>query len=222
MIGIYKITSPSNKIYIGQSIDIERRKKSYALLNCNQQPKVYNSLVKYGWENHQHEIIEECSLDKLNERELYWKEYYVKQLGWDNVLFCELHDRDGGPRSEETKQKLRKPKSKEHKIKIGNANRRPKPEGFREKLQKPKSFQHVENISKGKLGKNKPMGFGNKITELKSKPIQQFTLEGELLNEFNSVKEANLFLNKSSHSIGRVCRGETKTAFGFIWKWKAK
>lgn len=29
MIGIYKITSPSNRIYIGQSIDIEARWKSY-------------------------------------------------------------------------------------------------------------------------------------------------------------------------------------------------
>jgi predicted GIY-YIG superfamily endonuclease len=31
-IGIYKITSPSNKIYIGQSINIERRIKQYKLL----------------------------------------------------------------------------------------------------------------------------------------------------------------------------------------------
>ena len=29
MIGIYKITSPSGKVYIGQSIDIERRWKKY-------------------------------------------------------------------------------------------------------------------------------------------------------------------------------------------------
>lgn len=220
MIGIYKITSPSNKIYIGQSIDIEKRKKAYALLNCFQQPRVYNSLVKYGWENHQHEIIEECSLDKLNERELYWKEYYIKQLGWDNVLFCELHDRDGGPRSEETKQKLRKPKSEEHKIKIGNANRRPKPEGFREKLQKPKTQSHKENISKSKLGKSKPVGFGEKIAELKSKTIQQFDLKENFIREFNSIKDANLFLNKKSQSIARACRGERKKAFGFIWKFK--
>jgi group I intron endonuclease len=222
MVGIYKIISPSNKVYIGQSIDIERRKKAYELFNCKQQPRIYNSLIKYGWEAHKHELIEECSLDKLNERELYWKQYYVEQLGWNNVLFCELYDVGGGPRGEEIKQKLRKPKSEEHKIKIGNTNRRPKPEGFKEKLQKPKSQKHKENISKSKLGKNKPKGFGNKITELKSKPIQQFTLEGELLNEFNSVKEANLFLNKLSHSIGRACRGEIKTAFGFIWRWKAK
>ena len=48
MIGIYKITSPSNKIYIGQSINIERRFNSYKnLSHCKQQIKLYNSLQKY-------------------------------------------------------------------------------------------------------------------------------------------------------------------------------
>jgi len=34
MIGIYKITSPSNKVYIGQSINIEKRFKSYKRYDC--------------------------------------------------------------------------------------------------------------------------------------------------------------------------------------------
>jgi hypothetical protein len=222
MIGIYKIISPNNKVYIGQSIDIDKRKKAYERLDCKQQPRIYNSLVKHGWASHKHELIEECPLDKLSERETYWKQYYIEQVGWDNVLFCELYDTGGGPRDEKIKQKLKKPKSEEWKKKIGDANRRPKPEGFREKLQKPKSPQHIENMSKGMLGVSKPEGFGNKITELKSKPIQQFDLDGNFIREFNSIKDANSFLNKNSHSIGRACRGEVKTAFGFIWKWKAE
>ncbi len=32
MIGIYKITNPEGKIYIGQSIDIDRRFKEYKRL----------------------------------------------------------------------------------------------------------------------------------------------------------------------------------------------
>ena len=34
MIGIYKITNPSGKIYIGQSINIENRKKIYSKSIC--------------------------------------------------------------------------------------------------------------------------------------------------------------------------------------------
>lgn len=68
MIGIYKIISPSGKIYIGQSIDIDRRIYDYILLRCKAQTILYNSLKKHGFNNHVFEIIEECDIDKLNER----------------------------------------------------------------------------------------------------------------------------------------------------------
>jgi hypothetical protein len=44
-IGIYKITSPTNKVYIGQSIKINERKRKYKKLDCKNQPKIYNSLL---------------------------------------------------------------------------------------------------------------------------------------------------------------------------------
>ena len=41
LIGIYKITSPSNKIYIGQSLDIDRRFKTYKNINkVKRQPAI--------------------------------------------------------------------------------------------------------------------------------------------------------------------------------------
>ena len=76
MIGIYKITSPSGKIYIGQSQNIEKRFKRYLKLHCKQQYKLYNSLKKYGFENHKFEILEECSIAELNNRERYYQEFY--------------------------------------------------------------------------------------------------------------------------------------------------
>jgi len=110
MVGIYKITSPTGRVYIGQSINIENRKQAYSIGNnqLKKQPKIYNSIIKYGWENHIHEIIEECPVEQLNERETYWKKYYIdlNKGNWNNVLFCELYDNGGGPKSEETKQKI--------------------------------------------------------------------------------------------------------------------
>lgn len=41
--GIYKITSPSGRIYIGSSKNIRRRFYSYKNLHCKDQPKLYNS-----------------------------------------------------------------------------------------------------------------------------------------------------------------------------------
>ena len=69
MIGIYKITNPKGKIYIGQSINIERRFSEYKRIQCSQSVKLFYSLQKYGIENHIFEILEECLLEQLNEKE---------------------------------------------------------------------------------------------------------------------------------------------------------
>ena len=62
MIGIYKITSPSGKVYIGQSRNIENRFLQYKNKHCRFQFRLYNSFNKYGVENHVFEIIEECEI----------------------------------------------------------------------------------------------------------------------------------------------------------------
>jgi len=54
---VYKITSPSKKIYIGSTNRIERRKSYYKTLKCKNQFKIYNSIQKYGWNAHVFEII---------------------------------------------------------------------------------------------------------------------------------------------------------------------
>ena len=59
MIGIYKITSPSGKIYIGQSTNIEtrwKRHKYYFKHSTNR--KIKNSFNKYGLVNNVFKIIE--------------------------------------------------------------------------------------------------------------------------------------------------------------------
>ena len=58
MVGIYELISLSGKVYVGQSWDIIRRFRAYRNLRCQKQPKLYNSLVKYGWENHRIHIYE--------------------------------------------------------------------------------------------------------------------------------------------------------------------
>jgi group I intron endonuclease len=75
-IGIYKITNPEGKIYIGQSTDIEFRWEYYINHRCKGQPSLYLSFKKYGWFYHQFEIIEECDKTKLIERERYWIEHH--------------------------------------------------------------------------------------------------------------------------------------------------
>jgi group I intron endonuclease len=106
MIGIYKITSPSNKVYIGQSIDIERRFNSYnKLSHCNKQRKLYNSFLKYGVNNHIFEIIEECNIELLNKKERYYQEFYDVLNNGLNCLLTKTNDRSG-KMSDESRLKM--------------------------------------------------------------------------------------------------------------------
>jgi len=73
IIGIYKITSPSGKIYIGQSSNIYKRWRWYnTISNCKEQLKLYNSFLKYGIDNHIFEVVFECSKESLNDLEIYY------------------------------------------------------------------------------------------------------------------------------------------------------
>jgi group I intron endonuclease len=103
MPGIYKITNPNGKIYIGQSIDIKKRFYRYESLQCKGQPKLYNSIKKHGWENHITEIIEECLEEHLLEKETFWKIHY--NVLNENSLCCRIDGR-GGQMSEKSKKKM--------------------------------------------------------------------------------------------------------------------
>lgn len=78
MIGIYSITNPKGKVYIGQSINIDKRFKYYKNLDCKLQTKIYNSLAKYGYENHIFEIIVSGDFNQelLNDLEIHYIRLY--------------------------------------------------------------------------------------------------------------------------------------------------
>lgn len=107
MIGIYKITSPTGKINIGQSWNIKKRKNSYKYLECKKQTKIYNSLKKYGFENHLFEVIHELPIDITQEildnyEIFYWQQY--KDCGFEMMNIRDPGK--GGKLSEETKRKI--------------------------------------------------------------------------------------------------------------------
>jgi group I intron endonuclease len=80
--GIYRITSPSCRVYIGQSICIERRFTGHRLKSSNY---ILNaSLKKYGANSHTFKIIHEIPNDRdiLDEFEKFYIELYT-YLGFD-------------------------------------------------------------------------------------------------------------------------------------------
>ena len=79
--GIYKITNKlTGQIYIGQSVNIADRFKQHIKcglgIDASPTNKLYNNMQEYGVWNFTFEVLEECSRDKLNEKERFWIEMY--------------------------------------------------------------------------------------------------------------------------------------------------
>lgn len=127
MIGIYKIISPSGRIYIGQSRDLDRRKKEYEkyIKNSNRQVKLLASINKYGWNQHSFDIIEICNFDDLNTRERYWQEYYNSIEQGLNCLYTKTNDKPTifglETRARMSKAQLGKKVSEETKLKMSSS-----------------------------------------------------------------------------------------------------
>lgn len=244
MIGIYKITNPNGKVYVGQSKNIKRRWIEYnKLRRCKNQIKLYNSFQKYNPENHKFELIEECSIEQLNEREIYWGQHY-NVLG-ENGLNLKIGN-GRGKCSEETKQKI----SKSNKGKAGKYKRT---NIIKEKTSKQNSINIYQFDLQGNLIKKwdsickAELCFGKGIKDNLSHKIKtahgyiwsynssfpgynkkhglcvaviQKSKEGNIIRQWNSFIEIKKELKYPTSNISACCQGKQKSAYGFIWEYK--
>ena len=89
---IYKYQSPSGKVYIGQTVDEKKRRKTFLNINMDYAGEKINSArKKYGPENFTYEILEivinndpNIVAEKLNELQtLYIKKYDTHANGYN-------------------------------------------------------------------------------------------------------------------------------------------
>lgn len=94
MTGIYKLTNKINgKCYIGQSVDIKKRLENHMCLNGAKYPgqvaynyPLYRAMRKYGRENFESEVLENCEVEDLAERELHYiKKYNSVKNGYNQT-----------------------------------------------------------------------------------------------------------------------------------------
>lgn len=200
---IYKITSPSGRIYIGQTKNFRVRYLQYIkVIRAKNQVLLYRSFLKHGVNNHTVEIIEITTIDLLNEREIYWIDYYKSNKSkYPNLIGLNLCD--GGNTVRGIKR------TQEHKDKISKANKgRKMDNAFRERCR--------ENAkgNKHNLGKTKSPQTKQKISETKKgqasggkNPSAKKVIDTKTLIIYSCAKEAAKLNGLSEVTMYRYLQG---------------
>lgn len=235
IVGIYKITSPTNKIYIGQSWDVVHRKNHYSSSLAKGQKHLHNSLKKHGWDNHKFEIVHELPNDVTQEVLDNYEILCINQ--YKECGFEMMNIREGGSKGKHnssTKQLISQntkgiPRptllnriiTKKTRDRIGKANSKPKPEGFGKLISLSNIGRKLTEEQKQKLRKPhnvKIPTLQKGIPKLKlCKKIGKLDNNNQLIKMYNSVSEAALENNTSIGNISTVLKGKTKTTAGYKW-----
>lgn len=229
MIGIYKITSPTGRVYIGQSIDLEARQKIYARRGCKNQVRLYASLLKYGFSKHIFEVVEECKVEELNVRERYWQDLY--DVLSENGLNCKLQSTQEvkAVHSQNTVDKIRAAKKALYSTS----------KGVEVKSQIAETLKMYNMTEEGKINRNKSAASRDEAARIKNtdftakvkntdykliakknkKTINQHSRDGRFIREWTSGREASEGLGIDKGNISSCLKGKLRTAGGFIWKY---
>lgn len=239
---IYKTTNLINgKFYVGKDA-----KNNPNYLGSGKALK--HAIDKYGKENFKKEILEVCSsLDELVEREKFWinelnaltEGYNMTEGGaggdtWTNSDL-EIHWNVGKTPwnkgktdvyTEATRNKISESKKKsfqenpETKINKGTFLSGENHREFGKKQDKSRVNKRVNTLtSLGVYDRLKDKMKGN--SHAKQRPVKQFDLDGNFINEYNSVTEAADAIGIPRHRIYFVVQGKQKHTNGYIFKYNS-
>lgn len=199
---IYKYISPSNKVYIGQTINEYERRHSFLTKERYAGDKIDNARKKYGPKNFKYEVLEkhkyltiEEASKSLNVLETYYIGLYDSfKRGYNMSLGGE-----GSPGYHLTPEQIKKCKIR---MSINNPF---------------KGRKHTERVKRI-------------ISKANSKPVIQIDpITNEEIAEFSSALEAGKYFGKprANSEIVKVCKGYISpsgrhfiTALGYKWKYK--
>lgn len=217
---VYEHVSPSGKIYVGQSCQLNVRWEGNGsrYLNKNKEGKFIqrifaNALLKYGWDNFEHRII----LEGVSKSEADYAEKYL--IKWYKLHKMSYNITDGGEGttgierhwSQEMRlyfSKIRQkynPRTGQHhteetkrKISIGNKGKKVDAKGR-------------DNMSKAHLGTKSPWRW---------RKIYAFDKNTKkLVAEFSSITEAAKHYNLTSCGITQSASGKCSTAGNYVWSY---
>ena len=218
-IGIYKIENLINgSIYIGQSIDIEKRWSTHiSILNQNNHYNAHlqNAWNKYGSENFQFSIVEECKPLELNDREIYWIKKYDSFINGYNLT-------SGGGNTESfSKSVIQFDMNGKELNRYFSISEAETTTGINYSMIS-ECCSHKRKTAGGYIWQYED-GFVSipswHFQSRKFREICQINDDGKIINIFPSSAEAKRVTGICDTSIIRRCRGTLQSAGGYKWRY---
>lgn len=202
---IYKIVNQiNNKVYIGKTLEsIEARWRQH-IKNASKAEEsnrpLYRAMNKYGIENFTIEPIEECNYAIVNEREQYWIKYFQSYIGFKPSFGYNATLGGDGCQYIDYNNVIN--------IYLQNHN-----------MTETGKILGIRRDTVSKILKDNKIKI---ISQTASKSVSQYDLQGNFIQQFESLSAAARSLNVASTHIAEVCKGKRKTAYGYIWKYNSE
>lgn len=196
--GIYEIVNITNgKKYIGSSKNVKHRRSQHfsALRKGNHKnPHLQNSYYKYGEKSFIFNQIASCPEEYL----LKLEQVHLDSLKPEYNICKEAGRTSGNKWSEDTRSKMTKI--------------------LRERKN---DIEFVEKCRNRMTGTKQSKSTILKRAKSMQKKVQQYSIEGELIKEFDSVTEVANYLGYARNSISNSIKRGSVTK-GYLWKFKTE
>ena len=212
------INKLNNKRYVGQTCKKEIKYRfGKNGIEYNNQPKFYRAIQKYGWDNFEHIILEDNT--QTQEEANLKEQYYIKHY---NTIKADYNCRGGGRDNSNLSKKINQYSLDGKFIKtwdsIASVEERLKIAcGSIVKCCKNQLKSAGNYVWRYYNGDNSNISPIHRSTNAKS--VVQYSINGELVKEFSSIKEAQIFTGILRSEICSCCKYRVKTAGGYVWRY---
>ena len=147
----------------------------------------------------------------------FWEKHYISLFkSWNFVL---LNKNNGGGGRENMSKSEKEKRSKKYKGRTSPMKGKKQSDYNKQKTREAHlgvNYHTPEGLEKiSKIQKNRDR---TEEAKKKWKQVNQYSLNGNFIKTWDSIKEAEIYYNISRGNVSACCRGAQKTAKGFIWK----
>lgn len=213
----------NNKKYIGITSQNPKDRWNNGKGYGKSQTYFYNAIQKYGWDNFEHDILyTNLNKDEACKKEIELialhnttnKDYgYNISLGGTAPMYGRKHNKETLKNySDKRKGSNNSFYGKHHTEKTKNILKQ-------NRLGKKTTQEVKDKISRGL--NRLPKGKDNPIISSHFKPITQYDLQGNLIKEWDYIKEASIIYDDTiKKNISKCCRGIVFNVYGYVWRYK--